>query len=226
MKLYPSTILILIFVFGALGQNYQQIEKDIGADLVTVTAVKSNLRDFPATYAKVITSYPKETKLILVSRNENGGWYEVANIYTLEKGWIHKSTIQVYLSNLKSDCVALNTSPKTPPPPPPLNVPVAISREVKKDDGSPSPFSAEYVSEDFPTTIEIENRTALTLNLTFGGAKYNIRGGQTKAITVEGGTYNFTASAPGVRSLTGQKGFEKGYRYSWTFIIVTRTVTR
>ncbi len=109
----------VLSLFGVIApcaaQSYQTTEKDIGVDIVSVKAIKSNLRDSPGTLGKVITTFPKLTRLLLVSRNDVGGWYEVANIYTQEKGWMHASTIDIYLTNRKADCPASAASPYSPP---------------------------------------------------------------------------------------------------------------
>lgn len=223
MKFCFSSFLLLVFAFGVFGQNYQQPDKDIGADLVVVTAVKSNLRDFASTNSKVITTFPKETRLILVTRNESEGFYEVANIYTLEKGWMHKSTIQIFLTNLKGACP---NSSESYVPPPVVRVPKPISKTIVPKGNGDSVFTEEYVGGNSEPTLEIENRTVKTLTFNIGGVSYYISSGKTQTINLEPGTYSYTVTAPGVRDYNGTDGFGKNYRYTWAFTIVTRTVPR
>lgn len=114
-KLVFFTVLCLIgLIQWCVAQSYQTAEKDVGVDVVSVNSIKSNLRESPSTTGKIITTFPKLTRLLLVSRTEVGGWYEVANIYTLEKGWMHGSTIDISLTNRKADC-PVTVTPYSPP---------------------------------------------------------------------------------------------------------------
>lgn len=83
-------------------------------------------------------------------------------------------------------------------------------------------FERRYVGGNKPPQITVKNDADVTLTLGFGNVNYIIPAGQTQTIeTTQGGNYNFTATAPGVESLSGQKIFEVGYVYTWRFYIVT-----
>ena len=130
---------------------------------------------------------------------------------------MHKSTIDIFFSNRKTDCSTTSVIEYTAP----SQVPKPISRVINKEEEGSSPFSAEYVGGDKAPSIAIVNKTVKQLNLVFGGVSYMIPSYETKTITAESVTYNFTASAIGIRPLKGTKGFEQGYRYTWTFVILT-----
>ncbi len=53
------------------------------------------------------------------------------------------------------------------------------------------------------------------LNLTIGNKQYKIAAGNTEDITLEPGNNVFTATAVRVRTLTGSRVFDRGYRYTW-----------
>lgn len=90
-----------------------------------------------------------------------------------------------------------------------------------KQDNQPV-FERRYVGGNKPPQITVKNDANVILTLNFGSLNYTVPAGQTQTIeTTQGGNYNFTASAPGVESLTGQKNFEVGYVYTWRFYIVT-----
>ncbi len=99
-----------------------------------------------------------------------------------------------------------------PPPPPPTN---------KTQDDTPN-FVARYVGGNRPPQIEVKNVADRTLNLEFNGKKFVISSGQSEVInTTDDGMFSFEATAPGVIPLKGQRIFERGYVYTWTFYIRT-----
>jgi hypothetical protein len=90
---------------------------------------------------------------------------------------------------------------------------------------SPSPFVARYVGGNRVPEVEITNNADRTLSLTLGRNKYQITPSTSRKIVLESGVYEFQATAPRTSSLEGRKEFERGYVYTWTFYIVTRTRT-
>lgn len=80
MKLYISTVLILVLAFGVVGQD-----KD-----VVVTAKQANIRESPSAQSKVVRTV-KRGELLTVSKSE-GNWYYTT--FDKSKGWIHYTTIR------------------------------------------------------------------------------------------------------------------------------------
>lgn len=116
-----------------------------------------------------------------------------------------------------NDYLAANSSSvvrDVPPPPPPPS-------SKTSQDNTPN-FVARYVGGNRPPQIEVKNTADRTLNLDFSGSKFVILSGESKVIdTTDGGTFSFEATAPGVIPLKGQRIFERGYVYTWTFYIRT-----
>lgn len=107
---------------------------------------------------------------------------------------------------------------KTPPPPPPSIQPKTTQQPK---DNQPV-FERRYVGDNKPPRVEVFNDSDTVMNFKFGENEYIIVPKQTKTIeTTNGGLFNFVASATGVRSLSGQHLFERGYVYTWRFYIVT-----
>ena len=95
----------------------------------------------------------------------------------------------------------------------------------KKSDNSP--FTATYVGGNRPPEVEIFNDSDRTLYLDFGQdtlTPYTIPPKTSKKFTLTEGIYKYKATAPRVVPLAGEKTFEKGYRYTWRFVIVTRKI--
>ena len=97
-------------------------------------------------------------------------------------------------------------------------IPPRATTQGKTDDQPV--FERRYVGGDGPPQITVINDANISLTLTFDGRKYIIPSGQTRTIqTSDGGRFSFLASAPGVRSLSGEENFDRGYVYSWRFDI-------
>lgn len=96
--------------------------------------------------------------------------------------------------------------------------------KTKQDD---SPFTATYIGENRPPEVEIFNDSDRTLYLDFGQnalTPYTISPKTSKKFTLTEGLYKYKATAPRVVPLAGEKTFEKGYRYTWRFVIITRKI--
>lgn len=144
---------------------------------------------------------------------QKGPWYLLQTSKYV--GWMHGNFVRVDTSG---DNERLNL--------PDLRVYEVKPRTTNKavtGTADDSPFQEEYVGGTY-STIHITNSSNRTMNLNFGGVKYVMKNGEKKSITVDGGNYEFTASAPGVRSKSGVREFRKGYSYTWDFFIVTRRV--
>ena len=96
--------------------------------------------------------------------------------------------------------------------------------QSKKSD---SPFTATYIGENRPPEVEIFNDSDRTLYLDFGQdtlTPYTIPPKTSKKFTLTEGLYKYKATAPRVVPLAGDVTFQKGYRYTWRFVIVTRRI--
>ena len=96
--------------------------------------------------------------------------------------------------------------------------------QPKKSD---SPFTATYVGGNRPPEVEIFNDTDRTLYLDFGQdtlTPYTIPPKSSKKFTLTEGIYKFKATVPRVVPIAGQETFQKGYAYSWRFVIITRRI--
>lgn len=117
--------------------------------------------------------------------------------------------IETYLKDKPN---SLSTQSKATVPPP---------FTQQKQDKQPV-FERRYVGGNKPPQVIVTNDADVALTLNFGGSKYTVPVGQTQTInTTDGGIFSFTASAPGVESLSGEKNFERGYIYTWRFYIIT-----
>ncbi|MGB5015158.1 MAG: hypothetical protein WBO68_14140 [Pyrinomonadaceae bacterium] len=142
---------------------------------------------------------------------QKGPWYLLQTSKYV--GWMHGNYIRILYGSSDDlpdlSAVAIN-----------VDRPRSTTKPVTgtADD---SPFREDYVGGTI-STIYVTNSSNRTMNLNFGGIRYIMKNGDKKTITVDGGNYEFTASAPGVRSKTGVREFRKGYSYTWNFFIVTR----
>jgi uncharacterized protein len=118
----------------------------------------------------------------------------------------------VYLSldELKSN------KPAETPKPTPQSTPAPAQ--------SDSPFEKRYVGGNRLPEVEIVNRTDRNLSIKICLSEFTLLPSESKTFTVDEGSCNYLASAPGVRSLSGVEIFNRGYVYTWYFYI--RTVTR
>lgn len=182
-------------------------------ETVTFISIKSNLRGTPSNQGVVVTTVNKGDTGVVI-KNE-GAWYLIQTIKYV--GWVHGNNIQIdseYSGNEYTPTPTYVQPVKPKPLPPGTYIPQESS----------SPFSEEYVDADFPPTILVKNDSEKNLNLEVGGVTFAISKRSSKEIVLDPGAYKFTVSAPGVRSLSGTKQFNKGSRYSWTFFIVTKRV--
>lgn len=139
---------------------------------------------------------------------QKGPWYLLQTSKYV--GWMHGNFIRVAkVEEDLPDLSAYAIKPRT------------TTKPVTGADDSP--FREEYVGGTY-STVHVSNSSNRTMNLDFGGVRYVMKSGEKRTISVDGGNYEFTASAPGVRSKTGVREFRKGYSYTWDFFIVTRRV--
>lgn len=88
-----------------------------------------------------------------------------------------------------------------------------------------SPFEARYVGGNRAPEVQVTNNADRTLNLAIGQSRYTIKPSANQTITLEPGVYEFQATAPNVMPLEGEKDFQRGYVYTWTFYIRRSTGT-
>lgn len=167
-------------------------------ETVTVISIKANLRGTPSMSGIVVTSVNQGDVFELITTK--GAWYLVQTPKYV--GWLHGNSIRL------DDGTSSDYDEPTPRT---TTAPVS---------GGSSPFQSEYVGGE-RTVISVNNTAKRTLTLTFGGVRYVIPDGGSKVIVADGGAYEFLATAPGVRSMSGVKQFDRGFRYSWTFYVVT-----
>lgn len=193
LKYRFAMLLSLVLIFSSVAVSQE--------DVVTVISIKANLRGTPDTRGAIVTTVNRGEVFELLATK--GAWYLVQT--PKYAGWLHGNSIRIgeeETSDYETESLPRRT-----------NSPVSSGN---------SPFNSEYVGGD-KTIIYVTNSANRTLNLTFGGVKYVIPNGGQKTIEAEGGNYEFSATAPGVRSMSGIKQFNKGYRYTWEFYIVTVT---
>lgn len=99
------------------------------------------------------------------------------------------------------------------------------NQDITKNENSP--FTSTYIGENRPPEVEIFNDSDRMLYLDFGQdtlTPYTIAPKTSKKFTLTEGLYKYKANAPRVVPLAGEKTFEKGYRYTWRFVIITRKI--
>lgn len=169
-----------------------------------VKAINANLRGTPSVQGEVMVTAPKGERFEIIQ--DKAPWYLIQTSKYV--GWIHGNAIDLTADDdsFTEMFVRQQSRPKTTTKPP---------------TGGESVFQSEYVGIDY-TIIEVVNNAGRTLTLTFGGVKHVIAAGTTRTLEADGGNYDYFASAPGVRSVSGVETFAKGYKYSWTFYVVRR----
>lgn len=98
---------------------------------------------------------------------------------------------------------------------------VKLGQIVEKNESglfTPSGKTSTYNPE-----IEIFNNTLLTLTLKLNSETYIFSANQKRTITLNPGTYNYRASAPGVIPNIGTEFMESNMGYTWQFYIVTKS---
>jgi hypothetical protein len=91
-----------------------------------------------------------------------------------------------------------------------------------KPPASSGPFQAEYDASLKKPEVQVRNHAGRTVHLDAKGPedfKMTIPAGETKALSVSEGHYQFHASASGVVPLDGTADFQSKYRYVWTFYV-------
>jgi uncharacterized protein YgiM (DUF1202 family) len=97
---------------------------------------------------------------------------------------------------------------------------IKLGQIVEKNESglfTPSGKTSTYNPE-----IEIFNNTLLTLTLKLNSETYIFSSKQKRTITLNPGTYNYRASAPGVIPNIGTEFMESNMGYTWQFYIVTQ----
>lgn len=203
MKSLPIIILILACLAAVSVQaqtfNLENFRAGMVAESgkVTVTAVRTSLRGTPSAQGVVVASVAKGETFELIGRA--GAWYLVQSPRYV--GWIQGNTIRRGVIDGGGAPTGGTTAPGG------------------QDN---SPFTERYVGGDVAPSIIVRNSTARRLTIVLGKSRYNVSPNSTQTIQVTGGNYPYRASVPGVRAITGNKEFRRGYQYSWEFYMVTR----
>lgn len=100
---------------------------------------------------------------------------------------------------------------------------VIVIRFTKKPRPSPIIQSERTGTIEQPD-IEVINDAYIDLNLKIGSILYVIPRRQRRTLTLQAGHHRFYGYAPGVSPAMGEKVFELGHRYTWTFWVETRRV--
>ena len=190
-RIVDFAVIVLLLGLSALAQ-----------DTITVISIKANLRGTPTTNGIIVTTVDRDETFELIK--EKSPWYLIQTPKYV--GWIHGNSIRV--GDDLPDLSAYEI--KTPRP---------TTKPVTGTEAD-SPFQSEYVGGE-ETIVYVSNSADRTLTLTFGGVKYVLAKGDQKTIQVDGGNYEFLATATGVRSKSGVREFRKGYSYTWKFFIIT-----
>lgn len=191
-------ICLLLITFLTLGYS------TFGQSSAVVISENANLRGTPTERGKIVDTVPELTFLEIIKRK--GVWFLVQSDEYV--GWIHGNTIRL-----------LNDSTSEIKPSVPQNSIRTPQKTNKQPTSSERLFEREFVGGGGSPTISIKNDANRTVTLTFGGVKYVIPSGKTTSLTVEPGNYEYFASAPGVKPLSGIERYDVGYSYSWRFFI-------
>ena len=76
-------------------------------------------------------------------------------------------------------------------------------------------------SQSFNSEIEIENKTNKHVTINIGSSIYKYYPHEKRTITLSPGTYDITASSPGLLPYIGNDKVDAGNKYSWYFYIKT-----
>jgi uncharacterized protein YgiM (DUF1202 family) len=163
----------------------------------TVIAARTNLRAAPDNQGMIVAAVNRGEALQLIGKIRT--WYLVQTARHV--GWIPGNAIR-------------------------LGAPETTSSTGEESAGGQdnSPFTAEYVGGDVAPSIIVRNTTSRRLTIAMNSTTYNIRPNSTQTIQVQGGNYRYRASVPGIRPLSGNKEFRRGYQYTWEFRLVTTPV--
>ncbi|MGI8670735.1 MAG: SH3 domain-containing protein [Aridibacter sp.] len=189
-----------VFVLGSSTDVCEEGKKAV------IKADKTLFRQSPAGAA--IMNLDQGRELTLLSGKSFNDYTWVSDNKTGLKGYILDDL-------LSKDCKSKTDI--EPPPPLIFKVPQTTKKTPTDNDS----FVSVYTGRNEKPSINIVNDTDRKMTLLFGGVKFVVPSQKNQQITVEGGNYEFTVSATGVRSLTGVKRFDRGYGYTWTFTIVT-----
>lgn len=86
---------------------------------------------------------------MLVDRANYDGWYQVSNIYTGERGYMHRSTVTVYLSRNEKECITQASVPKyVVPLVPPCAGPLLQENDEAYDTAIVTSSTATFVPQD------------------------------------------------------------------------------
>lgn len=83
-------------------------------------------------------------------------------------------------------------------------------------------FQEERTGSYEPPLIEISNETDRTLSLCIGNDRYSISPNSVRSISHPAGTFKFYASVPDALPRVGEKTWETGIKYPWSFYIQPR----
>lgn len=95
---------------------------------------------------------------------------------------------------------------------------VTIIEEVKVDNKGVLEVVGELLTYN-SSEVVITNSSSYKCTIRIGGNNYKFNPKETRSITVNPGTYNIQASAPGVIPYIGSEKLVGGYIYNWTFYV-------
>jgi len=96
---------------------------------------------------------------------------------------------------------------------------VILGPKVEEQDGGQ--FQSDGSISNYSPEAEIFNNTNKELTLKINSDNFIFDPYQTRTITLNPGSSNYRASAPGVIPSIGYKNFESNMKYKWKFYIIT-----
>ena len=157
-----------------------------------VSSKSANLRSKPTTKARIVKVLKRGTSLSI--SDKKGNWYRVKSNRSV--GWMHAVTLRF---PEKSGRKPITTS----------------RRETGKN-----PIKAVYAGAVGDPTLTIKNNSIRKLELVLGNILYVIDPGIEKTIDLKPGSYEFTATARGLKPMVGVKRFLRKRSYTWAFNVV------
>ena len=155
----------------------------------SVRSSAANLREGPSMKSKVVGVLKKGTKI--KTSEKKGSWYRVSS--GDQTGWMHAVTLVFPEGSGQK----------------PMTTKKRATRGV--------PIKARFIAELGSPTLKVMNNSRYNLELVLGGILYKIPPLGEKKIELQRGSYEFTATAEGLRPISGVKWFDKNRAYSWSF---------
>jgi ribosomal protein S27AE len=103
-----------------------------------------------------------------------------------------------------------------------LSLSTISTKKKNLDLNTTSPFVGEFVGKNTPPEVIVKNLSTYQITLVVAGNLNHIPANGSLSINPSPGSQPYRASAPGVIPSAGYQNFESGYRYTWSFWVVTQ----